>query len=41
MSKKTAAFVYKDSNMHMDMETKVYFRTLQKIIEMALMFYVL
>lgn len=38
MSKKTAAFVYKDSNMHMDMETKVYFKILQKIIEMVLVF---
>lgn len=38
MSKKTAAFVYKDSDIHMDTEAKVYFKIQQKIIEMLLMF---
>lgn len=35
MSKKKSAFLYKDSNVHMDMETKVYFI---KFIEKVLMF---
>lgn len=38
MSEKTAAFVYKDSNIHMDMEIKVYFKIQQKSIKMVLTF---